>query len=668
MTTIGTTRPLGSRARVAMRLLVVALVAVAGSAVGAGRLAAASSAPGSRIVFAANDAPRWYGEIYRVTSNGKRIDLSRSPAPDLAPSVSPDGKWVAFLSGRGGAWAFYVVGSDGRGLHRISPPLSPTIDGADAAIAWAPNSRDLAAELSGVRGAVYLGSRDGRVRLLGQDIAVSSGSPALSWSPDGRMLAYSTNEQRVQVVSATGTRLWSRVGSVGAHAWSADDRLAAITSVGEQIATVYDGRGRRLAAFPAGGPPAWSPDGKLLASSNRFAVQLRRDGVGAPILRWPAHNAVDPQWSSSTKLRYLGQTGWVGIDVAHDRRWSLVDPATPYNSVVSASGQVLAEQAAPNTPSKLVLSAPRSSRTTTLATGPWCPDEGDFAALAFMPRTLGAIYQTSCATPSADIYSIDPDGSGLRQITHTPEDELDPSLSPDGRNVVYVQQLSAGKCDGCPQTLWRIPRAGGSPQQLTQHAEQDTTPFDINPTWSPDGSEIAFQNSGAGGPIRLLEMPATGGATHDLMANGAAVPSWGPKLIAYADWSVAHLVVKTVDPSTGAVATVATGGDTDVEALAWSNGARLAYLYIDQNDDHTLVAIAGSKAKPLDLSAHLPAHARVAGLAWSPDGTRFAFAATDVNGTGEIYTIATDGSGLRQLTKNIGAPTIVGYESTLSWR
>jgi Tol biopolymer transport system component len=76
----------------------------------------------------------------------------------------------------------------------------------------------------------------------------------------------------------------------------------------------------------------------------------------------------------------------------------------------------------------------------------------------------------------------------------------------------------------------------------------------------------------------------------------------------------------------------------------------------------------GSKAKPLELSAHLPAHALVAGLAWSPDGTRFAFAATDVNGNGEIYTIGTNGSGLRQLTKNIGAVDTVGYESTLSWR
>jgi dipeptidyl aminopeptidase/acylaminoacyl peptidase len=245
---------------------------------------------------------------------------------------------------------------------------------------------------------------------------------------------------------------------------------------------------------------------------------------------------------------------------------------------------------------------------------------------------------------------------------------MEPSLSPDGHDIVYSEQLFAGKCDGCAHTLWRIPTYGGAPEELTSHSDQDPAPFDENPTWSPDGSEIVFQNSGASAPIRLLTMPSTGGPTHDLQAKGAAVPAWGPKLIAYADWSIPHLVVKTLDPSTSVARTVATGGSTDVLALSWSASGRLAYLYNDQHDGHALVAIVGSNAKALDLSVHLPPHARVAGLAWSPDGSRFAFAATDVNGNGEIYTTAIDGSDLRQITHNVGAAFNVGYEGTISWR
>src|SRR5665213_883549 len=179
---------------------------------------------------------------------------------------------------------------------------------------------------------------------------------------------------------------------------------------------------------------------------------------------------------------------------------------------------------------------------------------------------------------------------------------MEPSLSPDGHNIVYSEQLVAGKCGGCAQMLWRIPTSGGAAEQLTTHSNNDAAPFDDNPTWSPDGSEIVFQNSGAAAPSRLLTMTSAGGPTHDLNAKGAAVPAWGPKLIAYADWSIPHLVVKTLDPSTTVAKTVATGGTTDVQALSWSASGRLAYLYTDQHDGHALVAIVGSNAKALDLS------------------------------------------------------------------
>src|SRR6266545_7337096 len=68
------------------------------------------------------------GEAYRVWFDGRRINLTGSPADDTFPEVSPDGRKVAFLSDRGtrrrGFAYLYVVGSEGHGLERVSATLS----------------------------------------------------------------------------------------------------------------------------------------------------------------------------------------------------------------------------------------------------------------------------------------------------------------------------------------------------------------------------------------------------------------------------------------------------------------------------------------------------------------------------------------------------------------
>ena len=94
----------------------------------------------SQIVFAADRTPSTYGEIYSVAASGKVTNLSRSPAADMFPAGSPDGKHVAFASVRGGRLRIFVVGSDGRGLHPVSPPLVRVRphDGVVASIVGAP--------------------------------------------------------------------------------------------------------------------------------------------------------------------------------------------------------------------------------------------------------------------------------------------------------------------------------------------------------------------------------------------------------------------------------------------------------------------------------------------------------------------------------------------------
>ena len=65
-----------------------------------------------------------------------------------------------------------------------------------------------------------------------------------------------------------------------------------------------------------------------------------------------------------------------------------------------------------------------------------------------------------------EIYTINPDGSGKRQLTDNNTDDLDPAYSPDGKKIVYAGQ------DGPKGDLeiYTIGARGGDKFQLTNNA------------------------------------------------------------------------------------------------------------------------------------------------------------------------------------------------------
>jgi TolB protein len=642
-----------------LRSLGLMLVAAGVCAVAALSAPAATS---SQIVFAANHSPLVNGEIYRVEPDGSRIDLSKSPAQDLFPTVSPDGKRVAFLSVRGGHAAVYVVGTDGQSLQRVSPPLfaSAPNNGFSAQFVWTADSRRFAVTVSDSdpgQGGVYVWGTAGW-RVLVRRLTNVLGAPA--WSRDGSMLAYTTSDSTVHVLSPSGGHLWSEVGT-GPPAWGNAGRLA-ISSNSATIG-VYDRFGHEVTAF-LGKSFAWSPSGAVLAVMNGKRLQLRRGGIGKPYLDVRiADSAVSNLifnrgigWLGNGRLLLFGNNGWIGYDVARKRLWQPPAAVADYNGIFLPSGAIAYWEQS-GTVTQLKLQQPGAVSARVLATAIVCGDDYPAWTQA-VPHSQSIVYQSACSDPSADIYAVGPNGSGLRQLTNTSTDERQPSVSPDGSSVVYVQQEVAERCDGCVSTLWRVPTAGGAPEQLTFHADQDTLRFDTNPSWSPDGQQIAFLRSGFDVQPTLYVMPAGGGAASSLhVAGWPAV--WGPQQIAYVTNTVKPSV-KTLDPASGATQTVAKNGTG--EPLAWSPDGRLAYLQGEGEGHSSAIVIVGSRSKPIALAPLLTPGAEVQGLAWSPDGTRFALVATDANGIGEVYTIGTDGKGLTQVTRNIDA---VG---DLSWR
>lgn len=224
------------------------------------------------------------GETRRFTQGVKR---------DTFPRWSPDGRWLAFLSDRGGerpqVWVMPADGGEARQLTRLRRGVLE--------FAWAPDSRRLALvsrgddpepesdvrvittvkyKFDGVgflegHAHIWTVDLDGKVNQL-TDGDWDDSRPA--WSPDGRYIAFASNRSEgrhftlrtdIFVVPAGGgeaRQLTPGNGDADAPSWSPDGRL--IAYVGHDRGNL-PGANNRLWVIPAEGgtprnlTPDWDP-------------------------------------------------------------------------------------------------------------------------------------------------------------------------------------------------------------------------------------------------------------------------------------------------------------------------------------------------------------------------------------------------------------------------
>jgi TolB protein len=123
----------------------------------------------------------------------------------------------------------------------------------------------------------------------------------------------------------------------------------------------------------------------------------------------------------------------------------------------------------------------------------------------------GALIAFSRGDPLAQIWMMAPDGTGLRAFTDpsaakATDGDIDPAFSPDGTEVVFVR-------DGAITVI------GVNGNGLRQLTEPGT---DVRrPTFSPDGTKILFSNDTG---VMLMNADGSGVAR---IANGS-YPDWAP--------------------------------------------------------------------------------------------------------------------------------------------
>ena len=222
------------------------------------------------------------------------------------------------------------------------------------------------------------------------------------------------------------------------------------------------------------------------------------------------------------------------------------------------------------------------------------------------------------------------------KLTSQPGVEWFPSVSPDGKWVVY-----SGNDSGSRQ-IYLQSVSGQTPLDLSR----DTTVNDDQPAFSPDGEQIAFCSSRDGGGIFV--MGRTGEAIRRVTHMGFH-PSWSPDgtQLAFTTENVELYPQNSVGQSGLLVAKVSTGevrrlSEGDAVLASWSpHNQRIAYTHrLGKPTQSALwtIPVGGGTPKPVTRE-----RANDWNPVWSPDG-KYLYFSSDRRGSMNLWRLPIDES------------------------
>src|SRR6266446_5509410 len=409
------------------------------------------SPDGNQIAFAWNGEKRANFDIYvkLVNTGAPPLRLTSNPADDLFPAWSPDGREIAFVRQSGSDVSIFLVpalGGPERKLYSGTSAFFSLYDYGNG-LSWSPDGKYLA--FSGQRSrrepnSIFLLARESlEARQITTPPAGFLGDSTPAFSPDGKVLAFgrwaSSRDVEIYIMPAAGgepKRLTFDNRSGRSLAWTADGReilfsLWASSTFRLWRVSAVGGTPEQLAVGQGGSTLAISRQGDHLAYS-----QESRDTDIWRVATSGSTSMRPTRLISSTRLDYGPQ-------------YSPDSKRIAFTSGRSGSNEIWVCDADGLNPMQVT-----SFGGPDVGSPRWSPDGG---LIAF----------DSIAAGHRDIFVVSAEGGKVRRVTDNIADDVRPSWSVDGRWIYFGSNRTGD------WQVWKMPSEGGQAVQVTRQGGRE---------------------------------------------------------------------------------------------------------------------------------------------------------------------------------------------------
>jgi Tol biopolymer transport system component len=405
--------------------------------------------------------------------------LTTSGNASLA-ALSPDGRYVVHVKSEDGSSSLWIRQTATASETQIAPPSSSRYDG----VTFSPDGNFVYYVIYGPTGAgvgslFKIPALGGMPTKLVEDI-----DGGITFSPDGKRFAF------VRGAPATGT-----AALIIANADGTQEKV---------VATGNDGTRFQNEA------PSWSPDGHTLLVSGQTLRGGPANVICAVNVDDGSVEEVGGRWGYARNVQWLpGGRSFVMDGVAFEgdttpqlyevnyptgeRRRVTNDLNTYLGVSVAADGKSIATVQTTSQANLWITTPGKPGQPRRLTSG--ARSDGT-AGMDWTPD--GRIVFTSTETGLPQIFVVNADGTGQRQLSNSGGPSTFPSVTPDGK-WVFFSAAERGSV-----TIWRVAPDGSGLQQMT-HGKVDAVPVA-----SPDGKWVYYTANETGQP-RPFRIPVDGG-------------------------------------------------------------------------------------------------------------------------------------------------------------